>query len=144
MDSGVFITAKLQDLANFAHVKTLLSYALLFLSLLLSSCDRPEMAVPPTNLLSKEQMRSVLIDLHILEARIESGRLSTDSARALYNEQERVVLQQHQVTDSAFQQSYRYYAIHDKDLDGIYGEIIDSLAAREKKLEEASQASQAK
>nr|WP_281383928.1 DUF4296 domain-containing protein [Hymenobacter citatus] len=102
------------------------------------------MAVPPANLLSKEQMRSILIDLHILEARIESGRLSTDSARALYNEQQRLVLQQHQVSDSTFQQSYRYYAIHDKDLDGIYGEIIDSLAAREKKLEEASQNNQAK
>nr|WP_279592407.1 MULTISPECIES: DUF4296 domain-containing protein [Hymenobacter] len=102
------------------------------------------MAVPPAQLLSKEQMRGILIDLHILEARIESGRLSTDSARALYNEQQRLVLQQHQVTDSVFQQSYRYYAIHDKDLDGIYGEIIDSLAAREKKLEEASQNNQTK
>ena len=140
MDSGRFITAKLRDLANFAHVKTLLPCVLLFLSLLLSGCDRPEMAVPPAELLSKEQMRGVLIDLHLLEARIESGRLSMDSARALYNEQQRLVLQQHQVTDSAFRQSYRYYAIHDKDLDGIYGEIIDSLAAREKKLEEASQA----
>jgi len=94
------------------------------------------MAVPPAELLSKEQMRGVLIDLHLLEARIESGRLSTDSARALYNEQQRLILQQHQVTDSVFRQSYRYYAIHDKDMDIIYAQIIDSLTAREKKLEE--------
>lgn len=129
--------AKLRDLANFARVKTLLSCTLLFLSLLLNGCDRPEMAVPPAQLLSKEQMRGVLIDLHLLEARVESGRLSTDSARALYNRQQRLVLQQHQVTDSAFRQSYRYYAVHDKDLDDIYGQIIDSLTAREQKLGEA-------
>jgi len=134
--SGGFIAAKLRDLANFALVKTLLPCAFFFLSLLLSGCDRPEMAVPPAELLSKEQMRGVLIDLHLLEARIESGRLSTDSARALYNEQQRLILQQHQVTDSVFRQSYRYYAIHDKDMDIIYAQIIDSLTAREKKLEE--------
>lgn len=102
------------------------------------------MVVPPSQLASKTQMVSVLTDLHILEARVEAARLSTDSARALYNEQQRMVLQQHQMTDSVFRQSYRYYAIHEKDLDNIYAQITDSLTLREQVLEKQRQAEEEK
>jgi hypothetical protein len=104
--------------------------------LLATSCDRPELVPPPPNLLSKEELTSVLIRLHVLEARIESSRLAPDSARALFLHQRRQILAHYKLAeaDSAFERSYHYYSIHGKDLDEIYAAIIDSLAAREKKM----------
>jgi hypothetical protein len=118
-------------------VKLSLTSLLLGAGLLLAtSCDRPELVPPPPNLLSTEQLTSLLIRFHVLEARVESSRLAPDSARALFQTQRRLILKHYKLAeaDSSFERSYRYYAIHGKDLDAIYAAIIDSLAAREKKM----------
>ena len=111
-------------------MKQLFPCLLLLLTLLAGGCERPELAVPPRQLLPKPQMVSLLIALHLLESRVDGARLSTDSARALYNELQKDLLWRRNVTDSAFRKSYRYYAVHGKDLDDIYGEVIDSLSHR--------------
>jgi hypothetical protein len=118
-------------------VKLSLTSLLLGAGLLLaSSCGRPELVPPPPNLLSKEELTSLLIRFHVLEARVESSRTSPDSARALFQTQRRQILGHYRLTeaDSAFERSYRYYAIHGKDLDEIYAAVIDSLVAKEKKM----------
>jgi len=104
--------------------------------LLATGCDRPELVAPPSNLLSKEELTSILIRFHVLEARVESSRLAPDSARALFQAQRPQILAHYKVTeaDSAFERSYHYYSVHGKDLDEIYAAIIDSLAARTKKM----------
>ena len=99
-------------------------------------CQRPEEPVRPALLLPKEKMTSLLINLHIVEAQVEASRLAPDSARAMFNQLRRDLFWRYETTDSAFYQSYRYYAVHDKDLDKIYGDVIDSLSIRETKLEE--------
>ena len=99
------------------------------------ACQRPEETPPPAGLLPKEKLVPLLADLHMLEARVETSRLSVDSARALYLSQQKDVLWKREVTDSAFQRSYRYYSIHGKDLDEIYGAVIDTLGKREARLD---------
>lgn len=79
-------------------------------------------------------MITLLADLHLLEARVENSRLSPDSARALYLINKKILFRKRIVTDSAFQRSYRYYGIHAKDLDDIYGAVIDTLGKREARL----------
>ena len=110
--------------------------ALLLAPLLLAAtaCQRPEEPVPPSDLLPKEQMESLLAKLHVLEARVENSRLSPDSARALYLTQQQEIFWKSGVTDSSFHRSYQYYGIHGKDLDVIYGAVIDTLNALEYKL----------
>jgi hypothetical protein len=44
------------------------------------------------------------------------------------------LFKRYEVTDSSFRQSYRYYAVHGKDLDDIYTIVIDSLGKRERRL----------
>lgn len=106
------------------------------LLLALAGCDRPEQVLPPPNLLSKQEVASLLIQFHLLESRLESSRLSPDSARALFLSQQKEVLWQHHlpVDDSAFEHSYRYYSTHAKDLDEIYVGVIDSLEAMHLKM----------
>lgn len=122
----------------FLGVKSLLTSFVLGAGLLLAaaSCGRPEQVLPPPNLLSKEELTSLLIEFHLLEARVESSRLPPDSARALFNSQHRAVLARRHLApaDSTFERSYRYYAVHGKDLDEIYAAIIDSLTARQKAM----------
>jgi hypothetical protein len=119
-------------------VKSTLTQLLLGAGLLLAaaSCARPEQVLPPPNLLSKEEITSLLIQFHLLESRIESSRLAPDSARALFQIMHNDLLVQHHLkpADSTFDRSYRYYAMNGKDLEGIYTVVMDSLTAREKKL----------
>ncbi|TVT39119.1 DUF4296 domain-containing protein [Hymenobacter setariae] len=103
---------------------------------LLTGCDRPEEVKPPPQLLSKQEMASLLVQLHLLEARVESSRLTPDSARALFQQQKREILRKNNISekDSVLPRSYRFYAINNKDMDEIYKIVIDSLEHRANKL----------
>ena len=108
------------------------------LLLVLPACQRPEEPPKPAGLIPREHMAQMLADLHQLEAQVENSRLSPDSARALFLAQQKNLLWKHEVTDSAFQRSYRYYGIHGKDLNEIYAGVIDTLTHREARLDPAT------
>ncbi|WP_198172697.1 DUF4296 domain-containing protein [Hymenobacter ginkgonis] len=108
----------------------------LLLAVLLAGCARPEAPLPPPNLLPASVVTSILIRIHLLEARVEGSHMNTDSTRALYQSQQVLIFKKYGITpaDSSFQHSYRYYAVHNKDLDEIYAAVIDSLVVRDKSL----------
>ena len=106
-----------------------------FLLLAAPACQTPEEAPKPKDLLPREQMISLLADLHVLEARVENSRLMPDSARSLFLTQQKALLWQHKVSDSTFFRSYRYYGIHRKDLNEIYQAVVDTLTKRAAKME---------
>lgn len=113
-------------------MKNLLRTALLALTpLLLTQCDRPEEAPPPAKLLPRDQLVSLLVDLHVLEARVEASRLPTDSAHVLYRQQVKDVYWRHDTDEETFKQSINYYASHGKDLENIYTIVVDSIAMRQ-------------
>jgi len=102
----------------------------------LSGCSIPEEVKPPAQLLPKEKLVSLLVQLHLLEARVEASRLSPDSARALFQAQKKELLWKNNVSapDSLLEHSYRYYAVNNKDMDEIYKAVVDSLQLRETQL----------
>jgi len=108
---------------------------------LLTSCGMPEEVEPPAQLLSKNELVSLLVQLHLLEARVESSRLAPDSARALFQQQKSEMLRKNNVSekDSVLQRSYRFYAVNRKDMDEIYKVVIDSLERRAAKLNKTAQ-----
>jgi hypothetical protein len=108
---------------------------------LLTSCGMPEEVKPPEQLLSKDELVSLLVQLHLLEARVESSRLSPDSARALFQQQKSEILRKNNVSekDSVLQRSFRFYAVNHKDMDEIYKVVIDSLERRAPKLNKSAQ-----
>lgn len=101
------------------------------------ACQRPEEAPKPAGLIPRDKMVGLLADLHVLEARVENSRLMPDSARSLFLAQQKTLLKQRAVSDSAFHRSYRYYGIHGKDLNEIYQSVIDTLTKRAEKVEAA-------
>ncbi|WP_139920649.1 DUF4296 domain-containing protein [Hymenobacter sp. DG01] len=110
------------------------------LALLLTACQKAEDIAPPRQLIARDKMVSLLIELHTLEARADAAGLPLDSARALFLEAQKNLYWRYEINDSLFMQSYRYYAVHDKDLDGIYAQVVDSLALREVQLQAANAA----
>ena len=106
--------------------------------LALPACQRPEESPRPADLLPKDKVVQLVVELQVLEARVENSRLSADSARALYLTSQKEIFWKHEVTDSVFQRSYRYYSIHGKDLDEIYAAAIDTLGRREQRLAPAA------
>jgi hypothetical protein len=115
---------------------------LLVLTGLLTQCQRPEEAQPPQPLLPKDKMVSLLVAMHLTEARVEGANLPPDSARALYQRLHKDILWRRDISDSLFHQSYRYYSVHEKDLDEIYGIVIDSLTARQQLINNPAAARQ--
>ncbi len=98
--------------------------------LLLSACANTEEL--PENLLSKEKMVGILIDIHIAEARANRIQLrSYDSTQAYYKKLEADVFSKHKVDTARYRMSYRYYMNHMKELDDIYTAVVDSLSLRE-------------
>ena len=86
----------------------------------------------PENLLSKEKMVSILIDIHILESEIQTLRLSKDSSQLLFNTFERELFEKHQIPKEVYKKSFEYYLEGVKDMEKIYEVVIDSLNYREK------------
>ncbi|MFD1872494.1 DUF4296 domain-containing protein [Hymenobacter bucti] len=107
----------------------------------LTSCAIPEEVEPPPQLLSKPEMVSLLVQLHLLEARVEASRLTPDSARALFQQQKSEILRKNNVSeaDSVLPRSYRFYVVNHKDMDEIYKVVIDSLEYRAAKLNKSTQ-----
>ncbi len=107
------------------------------LLLALGACQKADDVPAPPQLIPTNQMVRLLVDLHTLEARTDGAGLTPDSTRALFRQEQKKLHWRYEVTDSTFQQSYRYYAIHGQDLDAIYATVIDSLALREARRQPA-------
>jgi len=116
-------------------VRPLLAASALCLAVL-GGCAIPEEVAPPRQLLPKDKMVSLLVQLHLLEARVEGSRLPPDSARALFQAQKTALLWKNDLkaADSLLEHSYRFYAVNNKDMDEIYKAVVDSLERREAQL----------
>ncbi|MEQ6120981.1 DUF4296 domain-containing protein [Reichenbachiella sp. MALMAid0571] len=103
---------------------------LVILILMATSCTKSDKK--PENLLSREKMVSILIDVHILESEIQTLRLSKDSSQLLFNTFERELFEKHQVKKEVYKKSFEYYLEGVKEMEKIYEVVIDSLNYREK------------
>jgi len=106
------------------------SYFLIIGVMLLLGC-REKQEIPP-DVLSKEEMTSVLMDIYILEAQMKELDVKFDSAKRLYNLLEHDIFQKHGITDSTYHKSFMYYQDRSKYLDEVYGMVVDSLSLKEK------------
>ncbi len=107
-------------------MKRLVSACLLLL--VIGGCEENS---KPKDLLSESEMVNVLIDIHLTEGIASALPITYDSSQALYTLLEKDVFVQHQVKDSVFTQSLRYYLQDPAIMDRIYARVVDSLVVRE-------------
>lgn len=98
--------------------------------LLGTACEKSEDLVdPPADLLEKDQMISLLIDLHLAEAKMSyTGSRNADSIEIIYRNYEQAIFEEHHATDSSYLHSYEYYLDHMDELEEIYSAVVDSLS----------------
>jgi trehalose-6-phosphatase len=85
----------------------------------------------PDNVLSKDKMKNVLIDIHMLEGVINVSGLSADTANAKYKVMQAELFAKHGVKQVQFDSSMAYYARHLADMNEIYAGVIDSISVKE-------------
>ncbi|MGL1888987.1 MAG: DUF4296 domain-containing protein [Reichenbachiella sp.] len=79
------------------------------------------------NVLSKDEMTSILIDIHLLESKIVLLKLKSDSMKRIYNTLEVEIMELHGTNKVDYEKNYRYYVGHPIILEEIYGRVVDSL-----------------
>ncbi|MEQ8548362.1 MAG: DUF4296 domain-containing protein [Cyclobacteriaceae bacterium] len=82
-------------------------------------------------MLSQSEMVNLLIDVHLLEAKVQKLYLTKDSAVQVYNYFEKKLLEQHDVNDSVYNLSLNFYLKEIGEFKTIYDQVVDSLLARQ-------------
>lgn len=104
-------------------------FAVLISVVTLTRCAQDStLSEPPPQLLSKQQMVSFLIDLHLTEAKMNYTEVrQSDSTEILFRNYEKYLMNEHGFTDSVYLESYAYYLDNMELMDEIYEDVVDSL-----------------
>ncbi|WP_420580920.1 DUF4296 domain-containing protein [Reichenbachiella sp.] len=77
--------------------------------------------IPPS------KMIELLIDIHILEARVDKLRITNDSSFAVFNTLEKEIFDLNDITKEEYERSFQHYLARPRELDQIYSVVVDSL-----------------
>ncbi|MBD0405001.1 DUF4296 domain-containing protein [Flammeovirga sp. EKP202] len=109
-------------------------FNVLALGLLLVSCG-PEKPQAPADLLPKDKMVEVLIDLYKAEATVSTQHLPKDQAMNAYQKLEAGVYSKNSVDSTTFNNSYAYYLKEDVTAAAeIQKEVVEKLKAKKEEL----------
>ena len=90
----------------------------------------------PQNVLSKEEMVDILLEVYVAQAKIGQERsIKKDSAEILYSYYQNYILQNKNTDTTTFYSSLTYYFEHPEDFDKINEIVLDSLNLRLEKME---------
>lgn len=107
---------------------------LCFYLVLFFSC-KVEQTEIPANIIPKDTMIAILVDINLLEAVMEEGKIATDSLdKAMYNHYSSIFYA-HNISKENFYKSYHFYIQHPHLLDEIYNEVINQLNLLESKVQ---------
>ncbi len=87
----------------------------------------------PKNLFSQEEMVGIVLDIHLMEAKVQRQALPAIESNILQAELLQYVYQRHKTDSLTFSQSYDYYMEHIEELEAIYKAVQDSLAVMSNK-----------
>ena len=108
------------------------------LLLFFGSCSQEEIPLFH-DVIPKQKLSLILIDMHIIDGTIQSSNNNTREKIRIEKEYyDSVIFQKHGVTDSLFRASIEYYAIYGGVKD-IYSKVLDSLNTVNAQLEIARQ-----
>lgn len=106
---------------------------LIYLLLILISCDSPEKK--PENIISQENMVSILIDIQVLEAIYNTRLIHEEDRNERMDRYYKEIFENHQTTIDIFNESYSYYQENPVILDAIYEEVLEKLEAMQTEAE---------
>ena len=108
----------------------LLILALVY-SAFMTSCKRNEVEIP-SDILKPEQMKNLLIDIHLIEAQRSNQSILFDSLGA--GDYYKKAYEKHNLNGDEFKRNMEFYSRNPKYIIETYKEVIDSLDRWEKSL----------
>lgn len=88
---------------------------------------------PPEDILTKEQFTHILIETHLIEAKIERLYVSNDSAQTLFSYFQGLLFEQQETDSATFYKTLDYYKNNPKRFLKLYEVVTDSLLEMEAK-----------
>lgn len=104
-------------------------------AVLLASCSL--FSNKPDNLIDKEKLVDVLVDVHMADAvvAVKGLRINRDSVLiSLYYDD---VMKKHNITRKQFDITIEYYSKHAEKYDKIYDEVLEILSKKQKQFLES-------
>ena len=99
--------------------------------LFIAGCSSEEEKIPQ-EVIPRDKMIAILIDVQIAEARIQSNNLNTnDSTKQIALGYYNYIFQKHHIKSSEFKSSFKYYAERLEMLNKMYEEVITGLSKRQ-------------
>jgi hypothetical protein len=89
----------------------------------------------PEDVLSEQEMVSLLQEIYLTEAKISKLSLPFDSSKALYDMVEEHIFREYDVEDSLYSRSLEWYYAHPDKLHEVYETLVDSLMVEEKRIQ---------
>ena len=87
-----------------------------------------------SDILSHAEMVKALMDVYLIEQRVNHLGLASDSATTIVYRLKSEVFKKTKVSDSAFNKSFNYYIDRPTELEAIYAAVVDSLTLKEQLL----------
>ena len=110
---------------------TKLFLATLCLGSILISCSKKEEKIPE-NILPKDKMIRLMVDVHIAEATIQSRNLGiNDSTKTIAAGYYKNIFEKNRISEQQFRESFLYYSHHLEIFNKIYEEVINELSKKQ-------------
>ena len=100
-----------------------LKYFILLTFFIITSCD----SEINEDIVNKEKMVKILIDMHLAEEAIGNLKYDKDTLEALFARKEQEILDKYSISEELYRKSYSYYFFEPEELDKVYAVMLDSL-----------------
>ncbi|MFN8345492.1 MAG: DUF4296 domain-containing protein [Spirosomataceae bacterium] len=112
--------------------RLLLSF--LILIVWLTSCqEEPEI---PAGTIPEPKMAQILVDMHLLEARVgRLGLTSLDSSTIVTERLKQKLFKKYSTDSAAYNRSYQFYSTNPAFMERIYTDVVKQLEKRQKRKE---------
>jgi hypothetical protein len=102
------------------------------MALMFFSCSKREEKIPP-DIISKEKMTEILIDVHLAEVKWQINAPS-DNAPGGKQSYYKYIFNKHHISYDQLIKSYKYYSAHPEVFSKIYDDVITGLSKKEAEL----------
>ena len=107
------------------------------LLLTLMSCNRLKTTQVPADVMPRDSMVSILVDIHVADAVADQKFGQDKPNRAFANGMYERIFEIHHTTAALYKTSFKYYESHPEILDKMYEQVITEISKREAELKKA-------
>ncbi|MCP4460667.1 MAG: DUF4296 domain-containing protein [Cytophagales bacterium] len=104
---------------------------IILLAVLLGACSEKEQL--PEDILSQKRMTHLMIQIHLLEAKVGRMGVRRDSALVVFKHFENKLFEANGIDSTIYYKSFNYYGMHPEYFSEVYAAVSDSMLEIESK-----------